>query len=46
MQFPVGLPGVLDQVCEVIITGFAVIIQQEITQLFTQVVMVMIQQPP
>lgn len=33
MQFPMGLPGFLDQVCEVIIAGFVVIIQQEMVQL-------------
>lgn len=33
MQFPMGLPRFLDQVYEVIITGFVVIIQQEMAQL-------------
>lgn len=38
MQFPMGLPGFLDQVCEAIITGFVVIIQQEMAQLLSWVV--------
>lgn len=29
MHFPVGFPGLFDQVCEVIITSFKVIIHQE-----------------
>lgn len=39
MQFPVGLPGFLDQVCEVIITAFVAIIEQEMVHLLSCIFM-------